>query len=129
MNRVSFIASGGLAIVALLSGCKSNYESGVKSNYITQWASVAADTRKTTEAAKEVFEQEGFKDVTASSTLMDGRASGRLADGTEVVASVKKDTDTTSTISVNVGKLGDPAMGAELAKKIKRKAEGTTSSY
>lgn len=128
MNRVSLLASGGLMMVALLSGCKSTHESGVKSNYMTQWAPVAADTRKTTEAAKDVFQEEGFKDVTASSTLMDGKARGKLADGTEVVASVKKDTDNTSTISVNVGKLGDPAMGAELAKKIKRKAEGTSSN-
>lgn len=123
MNRVLMLGVSGVLFAALLAGCKSSHESGVKSNYMTQWAPVAASTKDTTEAAKGVFESEGLKDVTANSTDVDGKASGKLADGTVVTASVKKETDATSTLSVNVGTLGDPELGAELAKKIKMEAE------
>lgn len=123
MNRVSMLGMSGMLLVALLVGCKSSHESGVKSNYMTQWTPVASSTQDTTEAAKDVFEAEGFKEVVANSTAVDGKASGKLADGTVVIASVKKETDATSTLSVNVGSLGDPALGAELAKKIKMEAE------
>jgi hypothetical protein len=123
MTRISMLAAGGLLMAGVLVGCQSKHESGVKSNYMTQWAPVAANTKETTEAAKEVFEEEGLKDVTAASTAVDGKARGKLADGTEVVASVKKETEATSTLSVNVGTVGDPALGADLAKKIKGKAE------
>jgi hypothetical protein len=114
---------GILATAALLVGCKSSHEEGVKSNYRTQWTPVAADTVVTTNAAKSVFEAEGLKDVSGSSTKVDGKAKGKMADGTDVTATIQKETETTSTVSVTVGTLGDPTLGAEMAKKIKLKAE------
>jgi hypothetical protein len=41
-----------------------------------------------------------------------------------VNVSVKKENETRSQVSVNVGKLGDPDLGADLAKKIKDRADG-----
>jgi hypothetical protein len=103
--------------------CQSHHEEGVTSSYHSQWTDVAADTRTTTEAAKAVLESQSFKDVKASSTTVDGTAEGKKADGTVISVSIKK-ADTGSQVSVTVGTLGDPALGAELAKKIKDKAEG-----
>jgi hypothetical protein len=106
----------------MLVGCSSN-EKGVKTNYRTQWTTVNADTAKTTEAAKVVFTDEGLKDVKASSTNVDGTASAKKADGTKVTAAIQKKSETTSELSVNVGTMGEPELGAELTRKIKDRAE------
>jgi len=105
------------------SACQSHHEEGVTSSYHSQWTNVSADTQKTTDAAKAVLESESLKDVKASSTSVDGTAEAKKADGTAVSVAIKK-VDTGSEVSVTVGTLGDPAYGAELAKKIKDKAEG-----
>jgi len=55
--------------------------------------------------------------------VVDGVASGKKADGTKIDVSIKP-TGNGSQVSVNVGMLGDPALGADIAKKIKVKAEG-----
>jgi hypothetical protein len=106
-----------------LSACKSSHEEGVSSNYMTQWTTVNADTQTTTNIAKRVLDEEGLKETTASATSVDGTATGKMANGTKVKVSVKKKTDTSSEVSVNVGTMGDPALGAEIAKKIKDEAE------
>jgi hypothetical protein len=62
--------------------------------------------------------------VTASSTNVDGKATGKKADGTKVTVSVKKKGDNSSEVSVNVGTMGDPSLGADLARKVKQRAEG-----
>lgn len=120
------VAIAGL-VAALLglgsAACQSHHEQGVTSSYRSQWTDVAADTKTTTDAAKAVLETEGLKDITASSTALDGTAEAKKADGTRVGVAIKK-TDAGSQVSVTVGTFGDPAVGAELAKKIKDKAEG-----
>jgi hypothetical protein len=115
-----------MAVVALgmsLVGCESHHESGVKSDYRTQWTNVAADTQTTTDAAKSVLMDEGLRDVKANSTNMDGMAEGKKADGTHVKAAIQRQKDSGTQVSVTVGTMGDPALGAELAKKIKMRAE------
>lgn len=113
----------GMMLALGSGGCQSHHEEGVTSSYHSQWTNVAADTKTTTDAAKAVLEGDGLKDVKASSTSVDGTAEGKKADGTVVSASIKK-IDTGSEVSITVGTLGDPTYGAELAKKIKDKAEG-----
>ena len=108
----------------MLAGCASRNPEGVKSDYMTQWTTVGADTAKTTDAAKSVLKDEGLKEVMANSTNMDGTASGLQADGTKVNVNIKKVSDTTSEVSVNVGALGNPDQGSALASRIKAKAEG-----
>lgn len=118
------IAAAVLAVSAIsFVGCASKHQEGVKSTYRSQWTPVAADTAKTTDAAKAVLEADGLKEVTAASTMVDGTASGKKADGTKISVAVSKVETGGSQVSVTVGMLGDPALGAELAKKIKDKAE------
>ena len=64
-----------------------------------------------------------FKDIQASSTDVDGKATGKKADGTQITVSIKK-VDNGSQVSVDVGTLGDPSLGAAIAEKIRQKAEG-----
>jgi hypothetical protein len=96
----------------------------VTSNVRTQWTDVMADTAATTSAAKAVLNDEGLKDVTGSSTSVDGVASGKKADGTVITVTIQKESETVSQVSVVVGTLGSPTYGAELVKKIKDRAEG-----
>jgi hypothetical protein len=49
-----------------------------------------------------------------------------MADGTKVTVNVTKKSDTSSQVEVGVGTMGSPTRGAELAKKIKTKAEGSS---
>lgn len=115
-----------LAVAALLlgfAGCASRHESGVTSDYRTQWTTVAAGTKATTDAAKAVLEQRELKDVSASSTAVDGVAKAKMADGTKVTVDVKKQGEAASEVSVTVGTLGDPKLGADIVKQIKMRAE------
>jgi hypothetical protein len=113
-----------LAAGAVGTGCKSSHEEGVKSNMHSQWTDVNANTQVTTDAAKSVLMDQGLKDVKGSATNVDGKATGKMADGTKVDVAVKKKTDSMSQVSVTVGTMGDPKLGAEVAKKVKMQAEG-----
>ena len=116
------------AVVALSAmcfvGCASRHEEGVTSSYRSQWTTVNADTEAATDAAEAVLNDRQLKDVTSSSTSVDGKAMGKMADGTKVNVAVKKEGDDMSQVSVNVGLKGDPALGAEIARAIKTRAEG-----
>jgi hypothetical protein len=114
-----------MAAGAVGTGCKSTHEEGVKSNLHSQWTNVNADTRATTDAAKAVLSDQGLKDVSGSATNVDGKAMGKMADGTKVNVDVKKLNDRASQVSVTVGTMGDPKLGAEIAKEVKMKAEAT----
>jgi Protein of unknown function (DUF3568) len=115
------VAAASFATLSLV-GCASRHEEGVKSNLLSQWTEVAADVEKSVAAAKGVLLEDGLKDVDGSNTKVDGKASGKKADGTVVHVSVSK-TATGSQVSVNVGTLGDREYGAKLAKRIKDAAE------
>jgi hypothetical protein len=116
---MGLMAAGGIG-----TGCKSTHEEGVKSNLHSQWTDVNANTTMTTDAAKAVLEGQGLKDVKGSSTNVDGTATGKMADGTKVNVDVKKKSASMSQVSVTVGTMGDPKLGAEIAKKVKMQAEG-----
>lgn len=111
-----------VALLAMTVGCASKHASGVKSDYHSQWTNVAANTQTTTDAAKAVLESRQLHEVTAKSTAVDGVAKGKMADGTKISVDVKK-VDAGSHVSVTVGTMGDPKLGAELAGEIKAKAE------
>ncbi len=118
------LAFSACALALFVVGCASKHEEGVKSDYMTQWTMVAADTKVTSAAAKNVLESREFKEVMASSTTEDGYATAKMADGTKVKVDIKRK-DAGSEVSVTVGTIGDPKLGADLAKQIKMKAEGT----
>ena len=58
----------------------------------------------------------------AASGLGEGTARMLVANGAKVAVDVKKEGDG-SQVSVTVGTLGDPKLGAELASEIKARAE------
>ncbi len=120
-------AAVALALAAGLSACASKHEPGVTSNYRSQWTSVAADVPTTTRAAEAVLNDEQLKNVHSSSTAVDGTAAGSKADGTKVSVAVRKQKANTSEVSVTVGTLGDPTLGAEIARRIKDRAEGNAA--
>jgi hypothetical protein len=125
MRHVTIALSAvGLLVVLAATGCKSSHEEGVTSNYMSQWTDVAADTAATTDAAKAVLGDYGFQNLTASSTSVDGVATATKADGTKITANIKKKDAAISQVSVSVGTMGDPTLGAQIAAKIKAKAEG-----
>jgi len=103
------------------TGCTSSKDPGVKSNYLSQWGNVEGSTKAATDAAKDVLTDMGLKDVKASSTEVDGSASGKKADGTKVTADITRISDSTSKVKVSVGTVGDPALGEDIVKKIKAK--------
>lgn len=105
-------------------GCASKQADDVKTTYRSQYTTVAADVKTTTDAAKAVLDDEGLQGVTANSTNVDGKATGKKADGTEVKVFVERD-GSTSKVQVTVGLMGEPKLGAPIAEKIKRRAEGT----
>ena len=118
------LGMGLMAAGAIGTGCQSSHEEGVKSNLHAQWTDVNANTQMTTDAAKSVLMDQGLKDVSGSATNVDGKAMGKMADGTKVNVDVKKKSDSMSQVSVTVGTMGDPKLGAEIAKKVKMQAEG-----
>ncbi|HEX8522017.1 MAG TPA: DUF3568 family protein [Tepidisphaeraceae bacterium] len=119
------ILTAGCLLAVSNAACQTQ---GVTSNYRSQWTNVDANVKDTTEASRTVLEDEGLKNVTASSTNVDGKATGKKADGATVNVAVERKTKETSQVSVTVGKLGDPSLGADIAKKIKNQAEGGTST-
>jgi hypothetical protein len=104
-------------------GCQSRKEPGVTSSYRSQWTTVSADTRTTTEAARAVLESQGLKDVRADATNVDGTASAKKADGTEIKVSVRKKGEGASEVTTTVGALGDPTLGAEITRRISETAQ------
>jgi hypothetical protein len=123
MRISKILATSGLLVAGILAGCASSSpDSAVKSDYRTQWTVVAADTKTTTNAAESVLSASDLKNVTSSSTAVDGMAVGTKADGTKVTAKVAKG-ENGSKLSVTVGELGDPKLGAALVDQIKTKAE------
>jgi len=115
-----------IALFAMaMVGCESHHEQGVTSNYHSQWTNVNADTQTTTDAAKSVLSEMQLRDVKGQATNVDGSAMGKKADNTEVKVAVRKNEGSNgSQVSVTVGMMGDPTLGAEIAKKIKDRVEG-----
>jgi Protein of unknown function (DUF3568) len=111
---------------ALFVGCQSKHEEGVKSTYRSQSTEVMALPPAVANAAKDVLSDMGLKNINKESTNVDGMVTAMKADDTKVSVTIDKvEKMDQSKVWVTVGTLGDPALGAEIAKAIKTKAEGT----
>ena len=108
-----------LATMVSLPACHTS-QPGVKSSYKSQWATVDGNTVKATEAAKDVLEDMRLKNISATSTAVDGNVIGYTADNTKISVDVQKVTDKTSQVSVNVGAMGDPDMGKDILARIQK---------
>jgi predicted transcriptional regulator len=120
--RSAILAVFAAALALAVFGCKTPHEEGVTSSYRSQWTYVAADPRATTNAARTVMERDGLHDIKVTSTDADGSALAKNAEGEDVSVAVKK-VEGGSQVSVTIGKVGDPAAGAGLVKRIKNEAE------
>lgn len=124
VSRNLIAACVALFALAML-GCESHHEQGVTSNYHAQWTNVNGDTQTVTDAAKSVLSEMNLRDVSGQATNVDGHAMAKKADGTKVDVTVRKNEGGTgSQVSAVVGTMGDPALGAEIVKKIKERVEG-----
>ena len=121
MTRTAFPLAVALLFIAL-NGCKSSQQEDLTTNGLSQWTTVSGDVAKVTDASKAVLKDYNLKDIDAHATTVDGMATGSKADGTVITVTIKK-ASAGSQVTVQVGKLGDPKLGAEIAKKIKDKAE------
>jgi len=109
-----------LAGAASLSGCKTD-EPGVKSTYHSQYSTVAGNTAKATKAARDVLGDLKLQNIDSKSTAVDGWATGYTADNKKISVDIRKVTDSTSEVSVNVGSVGDPDMGKDIVARIQKK--------
>ena len=121
MRNALFTVAALVVAVGLL-GCQSSGDKSVKTNYMQQWTTVAADVKKTTASAQDVLNEMSLLEVKSSATDVDGMASGKKANGTKIHVSIAKE-GTGSKASVQVGTMGDPDLGTSIASKIKAKAE------
>jgi len=120
-NRRLGLAAFVFAAVSLaLSACQTT-SPGVKSSHLVQWTSMAAGTADTTKAAEAVLNDLGLQEVESSSTNVDGWARGSMADKTLVKVSIARAGEASSDVSVKVGSLGDPDLGADVIARIHEK--------
>ena len=127
MKQTLCTTAAAITLALFLSACASSKEKGITSNYRTQWTSVNADVKATTSAAEAVLKEDELKDVSASATNVDGKVTAKKADGTKIHVDVRREKEAKSEVSVTVGTIGDPTLGADLAKRIKERAEGKAS--
>lgn len=106
------------ATLIAVPGCKTDTD-GVKSNYMQQYADVIGSTEDVVNAAQDVLVDYNLSDITGKSTKLDGEARGIMADGTKVWVTATHKSDTTSEVTVQVGKMGDNDMGQKILADIK----------
>lgn len=104
----------------VLPACETSNDSGIKTNYRSQWTRVNTDTETATQVTEEVFEELELKEIKATSTKVDGKVRGKTADGRDVVVDIEKDGQL-SQVAVNIGSIGDPDMGEDIIRRIRQK--------
>lgn len=114
------IIVAGLGLVPL--ACQTT-EPGVKSNQFSQYTTMEVGTAKGTDAAKDVLEDLGLKEIQSSSTNLDGWAKGMMADKTIVKVSLDRvgEAENMSEVSVTVGSFGDPTLGKDIIARMRDK--------
>src|SRR5688500_5609612 len=120
-----------LAILAAAAiGCQSMHDRDVKSNYYSQWTTVKSDVKSTVKAGEEVFKEMELRDIKSEATVLDGSIDAKKSNDDTVHVTVRRRNESSSEVSITIGTLGDPSLGADLAKQIKNRAEAgpTTKS-
>ncbi|MEM1445237.1 MAG: DUF3568 family protein [Planctomycetota bacterium] len=108
-----------LGAATVLSACQTDV-AGVETNLRSQWTTVVADVETATAAAEEVLEDLKLIDVTSTSTGIDGRATAKTAEETEITVSVAK-VVAGSQITVTVGTVGNNELGKAILADIQAK--------
>ncbi len=116
-----------LALAASLVACKTDLD-GAKNNYRSQYKTYDVDIATATEAAKDVLNDLELREVEATHTTIDGQATAKTADDTEVTVNVTRVTEGRSEVAVYVGNLGNPKLGNRILAHIDAKLLGTDVS-
>ena len=109
-----------VAGVAALPACKTD-QPGVKSTYRSQYTTVSGNTTKVTKVARDVLDDLKLQKIDSKSTAVDGWATGYTADNKKITVDIKRVSDNTSDVWVNVGSMGDPDMGKDILARMQKK--------
>ncbi|MBI5362849.1 MAG: DUF3568 family protein [Planctomycetes bacterium] len=82
-------------------------------------ANVDASPKAATAAAEKGLRDLDIKEVKASATDIDGRVTGRTALDKEVVITIQRLSESTSTVAIRVGTFGDEALSQKIFEKLK----------
>ncbi len=100
--------------VSMLTGCKTDMK-GVETDGVRYWATVNGDVEEATEAAEATLSDLELVDVESRVTKVDGQATAKTADGTEVQVDIQPKVEgETSEVTTWVGTTGNK----KLSKKI-----------
>lgn len=120
MRSTTFVLITALGIGApIVGGCASG-QPGVRTTGIYQYTTLSANTEEATDAAAEVLEDMELKDVQSRSTSIDGWATAKTADNTEVKVSLSRVNEKVTDVSVRVGSVGDTSLGNEIIARIEK---------
>ncbi|MBK7878143.1 MAG: DUF3568 family protein [Planctomycetes bacterium] len=81
-------------------------------------ATVDAAPQRAATAAERGLRDLDIKEIKSSATEIDGRVTGRTALDKEVVITIKRQTENTSSIAIRVGTFGDEALSQKIFEKI-----------
>lgn len=71
-------------------------------------------------AAKEALEDLDMKMIKVDATEIDGKVTARSALDKEVVVTIKRKTEQTSTVAIRIGTFGDEVLSQNIFEKMKR---------
>lgn len=112
----------GLMGVVPMTGCSTS-EPGVTNVAGTINATVNGSPEKVTEAAKDTMEDLKLLSVSATSTKVDGTATGRTAQDAVVSISIQTAGENVSEVDIRVGSLGDKALSMKILDGIKARVK------
>ena len=113
LAAVPFVASG--CLVAAAAGGAAGY-AWFRGEF---QANVDAGPKAATNAAEKGLRDLDIKEIKASSTDIDGRVTGRTALDKEVVITIKRISEETSSVAIRVGTFGDEALSQKIYEKLK----------
>ena len=116
-----------LAAVPALGGCESMRSKpgpdGTAFSLCTLDGLLNASPQKVIQASENVMKEQEFHIASSDATGVDGKIVAHTALDKEIAITVKRESDTSSKISIRVGSFGDQAMSRDLYEKIKAKLQ------
>lgn len=108
-------AASGCIVAAAAAGGAAGY-AWYRGEFQT---TVDASPQRAATAAERGLRDLDIKEVKSSATEIDGKVTGRTALDKEVVITIKRQTESTSSLSIRVGAFGDEALSQKIYEKIK----------
>lgn len=109
----------GLGISSIgLTGCATG-EPGTKNYVGTYTTNIDARPDKVANAAKQALEDMALKNITVSSTKVDGKLEATTAQNDKVTVKIDQAGENVSEVSIRVGAFGDEAISKQIISKTK----------